>query len=134
MKNECFTFQRMEKQKPQRIKQRMNRLFNFSGEGIALLAVGVVVVFLAQLLAYPEAAKITHPGTRKFVEQLVIAAGAAGVALMVYNPVTQPLQDTIALSQSSDSAAYLTHAAIFGGVSLGMMYAVDGARALVKAM
>lgn len=90
-------------------------------EGPALLIGGIVVVLLIQLYLLPMA---QNAQTDPLIGQLLISVAAGALAVAVYNPISQQLQDNLALS-SGNTAAYVAHGALFAGVAFGVMVLGD---------
>lgn len=87
--------------------------------GVILFILGLITVFAVQFLLFPEAQG------NELAMQGAISLASAGVALAAYNPLTQRLQDRMALKQG-DGFAYVMHALIFGGISFAVMVLGDG--------
>ena len=96
-----------------------------SATGVMLFILGLITVFAVQFLLFPEAQG------NELAMQAAISLASAGVALAAYNPLTQRLQDRMALKQG-DGFAYVVHALIFGGVSFAVMVLGDGIADIFK--
>ena len=91
-------------------------------EGYGLIVGAVVVVLVVQIFLFPM---LKQGGERnRLLEQAVISLSAGALAVALYNPITQVLQDKESL-ESGATSAYIKHGLAFAVASFGVMVLGD---------
>ena len=91
-------------------------------EGYSLIIGAIVVVLVVQLFIFPM---LQQGGERnRLLEQAVISLSAGALAVALYNPITQALQDQESLNNGVTSA-YIKHGLVFAVASFGVMVLGD---------
>lgn len=87
-------------------------------ESYGILVGGIVVVLLIQMYWIPSVRN------NPLQMQIALSVAAGALAVAVYNPVSQSLQDRLAL-ENGNTVAYIGHGVIFAAAAFGVMLLGD---------